>query len=92
LLVFYGPGQLTRGDKQIVLKLDQRPPVTVAAEVLSDFHVNVAALDPVTIAALRDATTIEATIDGRTIRFELSAVGAVLDRLESCVKTYGPKS
>jgi hypothetical protein len=92
LLVFYGPGQLTRGDKQIVLKLDQRAPVTVAAEVLSDFHVNVAALDPATLVALRDAKAIEAVIDGRTIRFELSAVGAVLDRLETCVKIYGPKS
>jgi hypothetical protein len=31
-------------------------------------------------------------IDGRTIRFELSALGAVLDRLETCVKMYGPKT
>jgi hypothetical protein len=84
LLVFYGPGQLTRGDKSIVLQL--------AAEVLSDFHVNVAALDPATLAALRDAKAVEAVIDGRTIRFEVSAVGAVLDRLETCVKIYGPKS
>ena len=92
LLVFYGPGQLTRGDKQMVLKLDQRAPVTVAAEVLSDFHVNVAALDPATIATLRDAKALEAVIDGRTIRFELGAIGAVLDRLKTCVKTYGPKT
>jgi hypothetical protein len=92
LLVFYGPGLLTRGERQIRLKFDQRAPVSVAAEVLSDFHVNVAALDPATLAALRDAKAVEAAIDGRTIRFELPAVGAVLDRLEACVKTYGPKT
>jgi hypothetical protein len=83
---------LTRGETQIRLKFDQRAPVSVAAEVLSDFHVNVAALDPATLAALRDAKAVEAAIDGRTIRFELGAVGAVLERLEACVKTYGPKT
>ena len=92
LLVFFGPGLLRRGESQIQLKLDQRAPVSVAAEVLSDFHVNVPALDPATLAALRDAKAVEAAIDGRTIRFELSAVGAVLDRLDACVKTYGPKT
>jgi hypothetical protein len=92
LLVFYSPGLLTRGERQIRLQLDQRAPVSVPADVLSDFHVNVPALDPATLAALRDAKTIEAVIDGRTIRFELSALGAVLDRLETCVKIYGPKT
>jgi hypothetical protein len=92
LLVFYGPGQLTRGERQIRIKLDQRAPLSVPAEVLSDFHVNVPALDPATLAALRDAKTLEAVIDGRTARFELSAPGAVLDRLETCVKIYGPKT
>jgi hypothetical protein len=92
LLVFYGPGQLRRGETPVRLKLDERAPVSVPAEVLSDFHLNVAALDPATLAALRDAKAIEATIDGRTIRFELTGVGAVLERLEACVKIYGPKS
>ena len=92
LLVFYGPGLLRRGETPVRLKLDERAPVSVSADVLSDFHLNVAALDPATLAALRDAKAIEATIDGRTIRFQLIGVGAVLERLEACVKIYGPKS
>ena len=43
-------------------------------------------------AALRDAKTVEATVDGKPIRFELDDVGAVLDKLDVCVKMYGPKS
>jgi len=60
--------------------------------VLSDFHVNVPALEPATVAALRDAKTIEAAVGDRTIRFDLADVGAALDRLDACVKSYGPKS
>jgi hypothetical protein len=92
LLVFYEPRTLTRGATTVRLKLDQRAPVTVAGEVLSDFHVNVPALDAATVAALRDAKAVEAAVDPHTIRFELSDVGAVLDRLDACVKMYGPKS
>ena len=92
LLIFYDPRALTRGDTTVRLKLDQRPPVTVAGTALSDFHVNVPALEPATVAALRDAKTIEATVADHTIRFEFSDVGAVLDRLDTCVKSYGPKS
>ncbi len=92
LLIFYDPRALTRGDTTVRLKLDQRPPVTVAGTALSDFHVNVPALEPATTAALRDAKTIEATVADHTIRFEFSDVGAVLDRLDACVKSYGPKS
>ena len=92
LLVFYDPRTLTRGETTLRLKLDQRAPVSVAATALSDFHVNVAALEPATLAALRDAKAIEATVEGHMIRFELADVGAVLDRLDACVKMYGPKS
>jgi hypothetical protein len=41
---------------------------------------------------LRDAKTMEAAVDGKPIRFELADVGAVLDKLDACVKMYGPKS
>ncbi len=92
LLIFYEPRALTRGDTTVRLKLDQRPPVTVGGTTLSDFHVNVPALEPATVAALRDAKAIEATVDGKPIRFELADVGAVLDKLDACVKMYGPKS
>jgi hypothetical protein len=92
LLIFYDPRVLTRGEKPVRLKLDQRAPVSVPGDVLSDFHVNVAALDPATLAALRDAKAMEATVEGHTIRFELSDIGGVLERLESCVKIYGPRS
>ncbi len=92
LLIFYDPRMLTRGDTTVRLKLDQRAPVSVAGTALSDFHVNVAALDAATIAALHDAKALDATVEGHTQHFELNGVGAVLDRLEACVKMYGPKS
>lgn len=91
LLIFYDPRTLTRGDTTVRLKIDQRPPVTVAGTALSDFHVNVPALDPATVAALRDTKTLEATVGDHTIRFDLADVGALLDRLDACVKSYGPK-
>jgi hypothetical protein len=92
LLIFYEPRALTRGDTTVRLKLDQRPQVSVAGIALSDFHVNVPALEPATVAALRDAKTMEASVDAKPIRFELADVGAVLDKLDACVKMYGPKS
>jgi hypothetical protein len=92
LLVFYEPRALTRGNTPVRLKLDQRAVIAVPGDVLSDFHVRVPALDNDTVAALRDAKTIEATVGGHTIRFDLANVGAVLDRLDACVKIYGPKS
>ena len=92
LLVFYEPRMLTRGNATVRLKLDQRPPVSVSGNVLSDFHVNVPVLDPATATALRDAKAIEATVADRTIRFDLADVGAALEKLDACVKTYGPKS
>jgi hypothetical protein len=92
LLVFYEPRALTRGDTPVRLKLDQRAVIAVPGDVLSDFHVQVPVLDNDTVAALRDAKTIEATVGGHTIRFDLANVGAVLDRLDACVKIYGPKS
>jgi hypothetical protein len=92
LLIFYEPRMLTRGDTTVLLKLDQRPPVSVAGTVLSDFHVSVPALEPATVAALRDTKAIEAGVADRTIRFDLADIGAALDRLDACVKSYGPKS
>ena len=92
LLIFYEPRTFTRGDVAVRLKLDQRPPVTIAGTALSDFHVNVPALEPATVAALRDAKTMEATVDDKPIRFELADIGAVLDKLDACVKMYGPRS
>ena len=92
LLIFYEPRTLSRGATTVRLKLDQRAAVAVPGEAVSDFHVQVPALDSATLAALRDAKTIEAAVDTHTIRFELTNVGAVLDRLDVCVKIYGPKS
>jgi hypothetical protein len=92
LLIFYEPRTLTRGDTTVRLKLDQRPPVTAAGTALSDFHVNVPALEPAMVAALREAKTVEATAEGKPIRFELADVGGVLEKLDACVKMYGPKT
>jgi hypothetical protein len=92
LLIFYEPRTLTRGDTTVRLKLDQRPQVSVAGTALSDFHVNLPVLEPATVAALRDAKAMEATVENKPIRFELADVAAVLDKLDACVKMYGPKS
>jgi len=92
LLIFYDPRTLTRGETTVTLKLDQRAPISVPGDVLSDFHVNVTTLNGAAVAALREAKTLEATVDGHTIRFELSDLDAALDRLETCIKIYGPKS
>jgi hypothetical protein len=92
LLIFYEPRTLTRGDTTVRLKLDQRPQISVAGTALSDFHVNLPVLEPATVAALRDAKAMEATVENKPIRFELADVAAVLDKLDACVKMYGPKS
>jgi hypothetical protein len=92
LLIFYEPRMLTRGDTTVRLKLDQRPPMSAAGTALSDFHVNVPALDQATVAALRGAKVMEATVADHMVRFDLADVGAALEKLDACVKTYGPKS
>jgi len=92
LLIFYDPRTLTRGETSVRLKFDQHAPVPVSGTALSDFHVDVASLEPSAIAALRDAKAVEATVQGHTARFEVSDVAGVLDKLETCVKIYGPKS
>ena len=92
LLVFYDPRALTRGKTTVRIKLDQRPVAAFLGDALSDFHVDVPALDPDTVAALRNAKTLEAMVEGHTIRFDMSHIGAVLARLDACVKIYGPKS
>jgi hypothetical protein len=92
LLVFFEPRALTRGNTTVRLKLDARPVVTAAGDVLSDFHVNVPTLDNDTVAALRAAKSLEAAASGHTIHFDLANIGAVLERLDACVKIYGPKS
>jgi hypothetical protein len=91
LLIFFSPRTLTRGEMPVQLKFDQDAALTVLGQVLSDFHVNIAALDTDTLAALRAAKSLEATVDGRTIRFDLAGVSGALGRLETCVKTYAPK-
>ena len=91
LLIFYEPRTLVRGAVTVDLKVGERPPVADGGTALSDFHLNVAALDAATLAALRDAKELEATVDGHAIHFALTDIGAVLDRLDACVKTYGPK-
>lgn len=91
LLVFYTPRTLTRGATSVEIRLDGRAPVTVPGEVLSDFHASVSALDRATVSALRDAKELDVRIEGHAIRFALNNVGAVLDRLDACVRTYGPK-
>jgi len=92
LLVFYDPRDLTRGKTTVRIKLDQRPATSFPGEALSDFHVDVPALDADTVTALRNAKTMDATTGGHTMHFDVGNAGAVLERLDTCVKIYGPKS
>ena len=88
LLIFYHPRVLTRAEGvAVMLKIDQRPPVQVKGDALSDFHVAITApLEANVLDALRSAKTLEATTQGRTFRFELANVGGALDALATCVK------
>ena len=88
MLVFYHPRALKRASSVPVrLKLDQRPAFTTSGDVLSDFHVRMKGpLDAKLTAALRQARTLVVTTQGKTERFALADVGAVLNALETCVR------
>jgi hypothetical protein len=90
LLVFFTPGALTRGSSVPVnLKVDGHPFPPLNGEVKSDFHVSVAGpLGVDELGALRGAKEIEATVENKTIAFQVSDVDAVLDSLDNCVKQY----
>ncbi len=87
LLIFFVPGTLTRGANTSVRLNIDRHPLSLTGDVLSDFHVNVAGpLEPNAVAAMRDAKTIEAVVEGHAIRFEVANVDAVLGALAACVR------
>jgi hypothetical protein len=90
LLVFFTPRALKRGSNVAVsLKVDGRPVAALSGAAISDFHINVAGpIGANALAALRQATQIEATAENKTVRFEVAGVDAVLDALDDCVKTY----
>jgi hypothetical protein len=89
LMAFYQPRSLTRSAQTVVqLRIDDRPPVSLAGEIVSDFHVVIPGpLDSPTLSALRDARAIEITTEAKPARFALADVAAVLERLRTCVDT-----
>jgi hypothetical protein len=91
LFVFYAPRTLVRGERPVRLTFDQRASFSAGGAVISDFHVQVPKLEPDAVAALRAAKSIEATVEGKSITFELAGVSAALDRLESCVQEFSTK-
>lgn len=90
LIAFYEPRSFTRGERQTVtLKLDQHAPLSLPGNVVSDFHVVLPGpFEAGTLAALRDASSVEVTVENKTLRLAITGVGAALDRLAECVKTY----
>jgi hypothetical protein len=88
LLVFFTPGALKRGSNVAVnLKVDGRPVAALSGAAISDFHINVAGpIGANALAALRQASRIEATAENKTVRFAVADVDAVLDALDDCVK------
>ena len=76
LLVFFTPGALKRGNIAVNLKVDGRPVAALSGAVISDFHVNVAGpIGANALAALRQASRIEATAENKTVRFEVADKG-----------------
>ena len=87
LMVFFEPRSLTRAERTTIrLQIDDEAPVTLPGEAVSDFHVVIPGpLDSRTVAAVRNARKIEFSIGAKTIRFTVADMGAVLDRLKTCV-------
>jgi hypothetical protein len=90
LMAFFQPRALTRGHEvPVSLKLDQGAPLRVTGDVLSDFHVVIAgAALAETIEALTRTQSLEVTVQDKTLKIALTSVGAVLERLKTCVTTY----
>jgi hypothetical protein len=92
MLVFYRPRALDRETGvQVQLKFDQEATFAVKGEVRSDFHVQVPGpLDAKLVESLRQAKTLAVTTQGRTEKFALADIAAVLDALTQCVKENAP--
>jgi hypothetical protein len=90
LLVFFEPSALKRGSNvTVALGINGHSVGPLTGQALSDFHISIAGpMAENTVAALRQATSIEATAEGKTVKVGVSDVGAVLDALDNCVKTY----
>jgi hypothetical protein len=87
LMVFFEPRSLARAEPTAVrVRIDDDAPVSLSGEAVSDFHAVIpGALDSRTVAAVRNARKIEFSIGTKTIRFAVADMGAVLDRLKTCV-------
>lgn len=89
LIAFFEPRSFTRGAQPVKLKLDQGVALSLAGNVISDFHVVVPGpFSADTVAALRGTAAVEVTVENKTIKIAVAGVGAVLDRLADCVTTY----
>jgi hypothetical protein len=94
LMVFFEPRTLTRAAPASVrMRIDEEAPMSLSGEAVSDFHVVIPSpLDSRTVAAMRNARKIEFSTDAKTIRLTVADMGtdmgAVLDRLKTCVETY----
>jgi hypothetical protein len=88
LMVFFTPSALKRGNNiPVTLRIDNRKAVALNGVALSDFHINIAGpIGAETLGALRQATSVEAAAEGKSERFDVTDVGAVLDALDACVK------
>jgi hypothetical protein len=87
LMVFFEPRSLSRDvHTSVRMRIDDAAPVTLTGSAVSDFHVVIpGTLDGHTLAAVRDARTIEFSAAAKTVRFAIPDIGAVLERLKSCV-------
>ena len=88
LMVFFEPRSLARAEPTTVrVRIDDEAPVPLPGGAVSDFHVVIPGpLDSRTVAAVRTARKIEFSADSKTIRFTVADMGAVLDRLKTCVE------
>ena len=90
LIAFYEPRSFTRRQRQTVtLTLDRQAPLSLSGDIISDFHVVIPGpLEASTLAALRETSSLEVSVENKTLRLAITGVGAALDRLTDCVKTY----
>jgi hypothetical protein len=88
-LVFFEPSTLRRGrNVPVTLRIDGHQVAPLTGQALSDFHISIPGpIGTKTVTALRDATSIDATAEGKDVHFDVSDVGTVLDSLDACVQT-----
>jgi hypothetical protein len=87
MLVFLQPNSLVRGPRvPVTVKLDQLS-LYLAGDAVSDFHLMIPGpFDGRALSVMREAHTIEISVQRHNHRYDVGALGAILDKLDACAK------